>query len=142
MLFKSLLAVILLPLLVSAHFQVLYPPPRSNEVESEAAFPCGGIPVLGNRTLVSTSTITVALEMGHDRSIVQMLLALGNAPGDTFNITLGTFQQQGEGSFCLPSMHIPPETGVADGMNGTLQVVTNGEAGGGLYMVRIAPQGQ
>jgi hypothetical protein len=84
---------------------------------------------------VNINSFPVALEMGHDRSVVQMLLALGNNPGDNFNITLEqTFQQQGEGAFCLPDVVVP--SGVVEaGMNGTLQVITDGEGGGGLYMV-------
>jgi hypothetical protein len=74
--------------------------------------------------------------MGHDRSVVQMLLALGSNPGDNFNITLEqTFQQQGEGDFCLPTIKLPSGLNLPDGTNGTLQVVTDGEGGGGLYIV-------
>jgi hypothetical protein len=74
--------------------------------------------------------------MGHDRTVVQMLLALGSNPGDNFNITLEqTFQQQGEGDFCLPTIKLPSGLNLPDGTNGTLQVVTDGEGGGGLYIV-------
>lgn len=133
---QSLLAALSLPLLATAHFHILYPTPRSDVDDTEPTFPCGGFPVSKNRTLVSNSVIPVALEMGHDRTVIQMLLALGNDPGDNFNITLEqTFQQQGEGDFCLPTVKIPTDLNITDGTNGTLQVVTDGEGGGGLYVV-------
>ncbi|KAJ9500303.1 hypothetical protein LTR99_001507 [Exophiala xenobiotica] len=132
---QRLLAVLSLPLLASAHFHMLYPTPRSDVDDTEATFPCGGFAVSTNRTMVSNSAFPVALEMGHDRTVVQMLLALGSNPGDNFNITLEqTFQQQGEGDFCLPTIKLPSGLNLPDGTNGTLQVVTDGEGGGGLYI--------
>jgi len=95
--------------------------------------------VSDNRTTVSTSGFPIALEMGHDRSVVQMLLALGTDPQDNFNITLErSFQQTGEGAFCLPSVSIPASLNITDGQNATLQVITDGEDGGGLYVVCAA----
>lgn len=130
-----MLALTILPLLVNAHFHVLFPRPRSDD-ESTSTGPCGGFPVSDSRTQVSVRSFPVALEMGHDRSVIQMILALGNDPGDNFNITLEqTFQQQGEGGFCLPDVAVPESARVTEGMNGTLQVVTDGEGGGGLYVV-------
>ena len=115
---------------------MLYPVPRSDEDETEATGPCGGFAVSDNRTPISMNNFPIALEMGHDRSVIQMLLALGNDPGNNFNITLEqTFQQQGEGDFCLPHVQIPSGLGITDGTNGTLQVITDGEGGGGLYIV-------
>ncbi|KIW47437.1 uncharacterized protein PV06_00134 [Exophiala oligosperma] len=132
---QTLLAALSLPLLATAHFHMLYPTPRSNVEDTEPTFPCGGHPVSENRTLVSESVIPVALQMGHDRTVIQMLLALGNNPGDNFNITLEqTFQQQGEGDFCLPTVKIPADSNITDGTNGTLQVITDNEGGGGLYI--------
>lgn len=125
-------------MLATAHFHMLFPKPRSDVDDSEGTGPCGGFPVSNNRTQVPLSDFPVALEMGHDRTVIQMLLALGSNPGDNFNITLKqTFQQQGEGNFCLPNIAVPSDLGIADGTNGTLQVVTDGEGGGGLYIVRL-----
>jgi hypothetical protein len=136
MLSGRLLTLLALPLLAAAHFHMVFPTPRSDEDETEGTGPCGGFPVSSTRTKVSMDAFPVALEMGHDRSVIQMLLALGNEPGNNFNITLEqTFQQQGEGDFCLPSVMVPNDLGVVDGTNGTLQVVTDGEGGGGLYIV-------
>ncbi|KIW17385.1 hypothetical protein PV08_04579 [Exophiala spinifera] len=132
---QSLLAVLSLPLLATAHFHMLYPTPRSDVDDTEPTSPCGGFPISANRTSVSNSAFPVALEMEHDRTVVQMLLALGNQPGDSFDITLEqTFQQQGLGDFCLPTVKIPAGLNITDGTNGTLQVITDNEAGGGLYI--------
>ena len=120
---------------------MLYPTPRSDVDDSEATGPCGGFAMSDNRTTVSTGNFPVALEMGHDRTVIQMLLALGNNPGDNFNITLKqTFQQQGEGDFCLPQVQISSDLGIMDGMNGTLQVVTDGEGGGGVVHRGVVPR--
>lgn len=135
---QSLLALLALPLLVSAHFHMLYPTPRSDDDDTEPKFPCGGFPVSDNRTTVSSTAFPLALEMGHDRTVVQVLLGLGNNVGDAFDITLRqTFQQQGEGAFCLPTVQIPTDLNITDGTNATLQVVTDGEGGGGLYIVSL-----
>jgi hypothetical protein len=136
MLSQSLLGLLALTGVASAHFQMLYPSPRTTDDETEPTGPCGGQKVSNNRTTISTNDFPVALQMGHDQTVIQMLLALGNDPGDNFNITLEkTFQQQGEGNFCLPHVMIPAGVTIADGSNGTLQVVTDGEGGGGLYVV-------
>jgi hypothetical protein len=74
--------------------------------------------------------------MGHDRTVIQVLLGLGNDVGSSFNIILEpTFAQVGLGSFCLPDVPIPASLGITEGMNATMQVVTDGEGGGGLYNV-------
>ena len=134
-----ILGLLSLPLIVSAHFHMLYPSPRSDEDDSEATFPCGGFALSKNRTQLSTVAFPLALEMGHDRSVIQVLLAVGNDPGDNFNIVLEpTFQQQGEGPFCLPTVRLPASLNLTAGTNGTIQVVTDGEGGGGLYVVSIS----
>lgn len=78
--------------------------------------------------------------MGHDEAAVQVLLGLGNDPGENFNITLlPTIQEEGLGHFCLgnisASMGMMGEVNITDGTNATIQVVTNGDSNGGLYNV-------
>lgn len=144
MLSQTLLPLITLPLLASAHFKLIYPPARGFDEEILGTGPCGGQPQSDNpnRTVVSLTSIPVALVMGHDQTVIQMLLGLGNSPDDSFNITLDhTFAEQGEGDFCLPSVSIPAGAGITDGMNATLQVVTDGDTGGGLYNVRLFSAG-
>ena len=126
----------LLPLLTTAHFVMHYPTSRNGaDDEIEVNSPCSGKPVSSNRTTVSLPAFPVALEMGHDESVIQMFLSLSSDPTEAdFNITLErTFSQTGLGEFCLPMVKVP--AGVKAGQNATLQVVTDGEGGGGLYVV-------
>jgi hypothetical protein len=65
-----------------------------------------------------------------------VFLAIGNDVGNSFNHQINpTIQEQGPGDFCLPSIAISTNLNIVDGTNGTIQVVTDGEGGGGLYMV-------
>lgn len=105
--------------------------------EVEVKSPCAGYPVSSKRTTVSLPAFPLALEMGHDETVIQVLLSLSSDPTeDDFNITLErTFSQTGLGDFCLPMVTVPDS--VKAGANGTVQVITDGEGGGGLYVVRI-----
>lgn len=45
------------------------------------------------------------MTMGHMQTAFEVLLSLGNDPGDNFNITLmPTFGAKGLGSLCLPQV--------------------------------------
>jgi len=60
-----------------------------------------------------------------------MVLIRSILVGSAFNTILRpTFKEQGLGSFCLTGLSIPSSM---DGMNATIQVVTNGDPFGGLY---------
>ncbi|KAI9367051.1 hypothetical protein BJX61DRAFT_530263 [Aspergillus egyptiacus] len=102
-------------------------------------FPCGGLPPSNDRTQVSLSSpsFPIALEMGHDQTAVEILLGLGTNPGTNYNVTLRkTFRIEGLGAFCVPAIHLSEEvlgTKLTDGLNFTVQVVTNGHPSGGLY---------
>ncbi|KAI9697455.1 MAG: hypothetical protein M1836_004733 [Candelina mexicana] len=133
----SLLLTIILTLtpLISAHFHLNYPVARGYVEDTLAQFPCGGQnSVSNNRTSWPVAGGPVALRMGHSMSAVQVLLALGNDPGSNFNITLmPIFQEQGLGDFCMKNVMVPSSLNVKDGMNATIQVITNGDPTGGLY---------
>lgn len=74
--------------------------------------------------------------MEHSDSIVQVLLGIGSSPGSSFNLVLQPLiQEQGIGKFCLGNIMPPAGMNISDGMNATLQVVTNGDPTGGLYNV-------
>jgi hypothetical protein len=131
----------LFPLLTTAHFIMHYPASRNGLTDdTEPTPPCGGYPVSSSRTNVSLPAFPIALEMEHDEVVIQILLSLSDNPTseDDFNITLErTFQEEGLGMFCLPQVTVPEGAGVKSGMRGTVQVVTDGEGGGGLYVVSI-----
>lgn len=140
MLLQALLVTLFTSLVpVSAHFELVYPTVRGGSEDDQGSGPCGGVDTpSSSRTNVSTDTVAVDLRMGHDETAVQVLLGLGNNPGNNFNITLvPTFRQEGLGDFCLPEIPIPSDLGIMDGMNATLQVVTNGDPSGGLYTVSL-----
>lgn len=127
--------------LSTAHFVLSDPPARGFSENEQPNFPCGGQSVSKTRTKVSLKDpqISITLEMGHDQAAVQVLMGLGNDPGSNFNITLHpTFRQIGLGDFCLPNVRLDEAllgVPLRDGMNATLQVVTNGDPSGGLYNV-------
>lgn len=135
MLLQILLSISTALLPVSAHFSINYPAGRDTSAENLGNGPCGGSDApSAERTRVSTTSLTVDLEMGHDQKAVQLLLGLGDNPGSNFNITLlQTFRQEGFGQFCLRDVPVPSDVGIVDGTNATLQVVTNGDPIGGLY---------
>ncbi|KAI1977035.1 hypothetical protein LOZ53_002498 [Ophidiomyces ophidiicola] len=123
----------------TAHFVLKDPPPRGFSEDQLVNFPCGGQAPSRQRYDVSLvrPTVNIALQMGHDQSAVQVLMALGTDPGSNFNITLKpTFRQVGLGDFCIPGISLDRDVlGVdpIENMNATIQVVTNGDPKGGLY---------
>lgn len=137
----ALFAVVASLPLATAHFKLMYPSSRGFDEDTMNKFPCGGIGQASNRTKLPLSggSFPVALEMHHAQTAVEVLLALGNDPGDHFNIILApTFQVNGLGEFCLPHVEINEQLigrNLTNGMNATLQVQTNGDPTGGLYAV-------
>jgi len=72
--------------------------------------------------------------MEHTAVKGQVNIALGNDPGVNYNITLKpTFQETGPDNFCIGGVMIPGNMGITEGMNATIQVLTNGDPDGGLY---------
>jgi len=130
----TLLTLLLLPLRAAAHFKLNYPPARGFDEDKAPSFPCSGFSVSANRTDWPISAGKIALNMGHDQSLVQVLLGIGNDVGEAFNyILLPTIQEQGLGDFCITDLQLPKGLNVTDGTNATIQVVTNGDPNGGLY---------
>ncbi|RDW72578.1 uncharacterized protein DSM5745_07750 [Aspergillus mulundensis] len=134
----SIVALGLLPL-TTAHFSLTYPTPRGTDTKTMAQFPCGGLSPSPNRTQISldSPSFPVALDMGHDQTAVQILLGLGSAPGPNYNVTLRkTFRVEGLGGFCIPDVELSEDVlgaRLVDGLEVTLQVVSNGHPSGGLY---------
>ncbi|KAL2844981.1 hypothetical protein BJY01DRAFT_235087 [Aspergillus pseudoustus] len=139
---KHLLPLLTLSLapLTTAHFTLDYPPSRGTNAEDSVTFPCGAFSTpSSNRTQISLSDpfFPIQLDMGHDQTAVEFLLAIGNNPGDNYNVTLRhTFRVEGLGGFCVPSIELTEEllgVELVDGLNVTLQVQTNSHPSGGLY---------
>ena len=129
---------LLFPAFSTAHFKLISPPARGFDEDKLGTFPCGGQDeVSSNRSTFPLSGGTIQLEMEHDRSAVQVLLGLGKDVGDNFNITLKPiFLEQGIGDFCIGDVVVPTDGAASlDGVNATIQVITNGDPQGGLYNV-------
>ena len=127
----------LLPLLTSAHFHLQFPTARGSDDTNQATFPCGGYnDVLSNRTVVSLSALPISMELGHSTNLISVFLAVGNEPGENFTVQLQpTADEEGPGVFCWQGLSLPEGSGIVAGTNATLQVITNGHAGNGLYSV-------
>ena len=125
--------------LTSAHFGLNFPPSRGTDDENQAIFPCGGYTQTQNRTAVSLSSIPISMELSHTENLITVALAIGNDVGDSFNaIILRTIQEHGPGDFCWASAAVPADLSITEGMNATVQVITNSHDGTGLYNVNYS----
>ncbi|GAB7344943.1 hypothetical protein MBLNU457_3376t1 [Dothideomycetes sp. NU457] len=126
----------LLPL-VSAHFKLIYPAARGFDEDILGTFPCGGQnTVSSNRTMFPITGAPIQLLMGHTHTNIEVLIAMGNDPGSNFDtIIVPTFSETGPNNFCMGAgaIHFPSNLNITEGMNATIQVITNGDPSGGLY---------
>lgn len=104
--FTLLSSILLFIPLATCHFTLQHPPSRAGEDEDkQATFPCGGYDTIKSRTQFPLTGGSVQLELGHDESLVEVLLAVGNDPGDSFNIVWQPIlQEEGLGLFCLQNL--------------------------------------
>ena len=87
-----------------ALFQVNYPPPRGYNSTTLDRFPCGGWepPGVWNRTPFPIAGGPIQLTMDQHGADVQVLLGLGNDPGENFDtVIVGIFEEVGMGGFCV-----------------------------------------
>jgi len=149
------LALAALTTLASAHFNLDYPAARGfdedirtslsplslslslsppSNTSKVGTFPCGGQDTVStNRTLYPLTGGSIALTMGHIDANVAVYIGFGDSVGSSFNTVIRpTFTEQGLGNFCMTGIEIPGGSAL-EGMNATIQVVTNGDPDGGLY---------
>ena len=121
--------------LTSAHFTLEFPKARDFNEDTLDQFPCGGFNTPSTaRTAWPMSGGQIALKMGHSQSNVEVLIAVGNNPGNAFNTVIRpTFLQTGLGAFCMTGLSLPSSINVTEGTNATIQVITNGDPTGGLF---------
>ncbi|RDW80075.1 hypothetical protein BP6252_04713 [Coleophoma cylindrospora] len=119
----------------SAHFNLDYPAARGFNEDKLGTFPCGSFDTPAtNRTVWPMSGGEIALTMGHITANVEVFIGFGNNVGSAFNTVLRpVFAEQGLGAFCMTGFALPAGMNITDGMNATIQVVTNGDPDGGLY---------
>lgn len=129
---STTLALAALTSLTTAHFNLDFPAARGFDEDKLGTFPCGGQDTVSTtRTPWPLSGGQIALTMGHIDANVEVLIAMGNSPGSAFNtIIRPTFKETGLGAFCMTGFTVP---GAMEGMNATIQVVTNGDPNGGLF---------
>ncbi|KAL1792569.1 hypothetical protein ACET3X_009076 [Alternaria dauci] len=134
MLSNSVLALAFLPLAL-AHFQLEFPASRGFTDDTQGNFPCGGFnDVQQQRTDFPIGGGPIQLHMEHPQTNVAVYMAIGDNPGDGFNIVAQQqLQVSGLGDFCLGSVAVPAGLNVSDGTRATIQVVTNNHEAGGLY---------
>ncbi|KAL4794815.1 hypothetical protein BDV19DRAFT_389715, partial [Aspergillus venezuelensis] len=125
--------------LTTAHFTLTYPPARGDNKSLQAEFPCGGLAKSTKRTQISlkSPTFPISVNLTHDETTIQFLLAIGSEPETNYNVTLSdTFRVEGKGEFCLPDNIISEdilERELEDELDLMLQVQMNGYPRGGLY---------
>jgi hypothetical protein len=136
----QLLASLAASQLVAAHFGLLYPEWRGDTLAEDTEFdqwvyPCGDVPF-------EDSPVTdwplegglIAIDLHHDWTYIFINVGLGNDTTD-FNITLTPqfLNSTGEGTLALTDLKLPEDSGVTEGAIGSIQVVTVGSSGSGLY---------
>ena len=147
--------VALIPLLAlagaaSAHFGLEYPVWRSETLGtghnySQWTYPCAGVPPAaqlpnGNRTDWPLKGGSVVLDLHHDWTYVFINLGLGpNVTNFNYTLTPEFWNATGKGTLCVPELKLPADLSVVDGTEASIQVVTVGASGAGLYNVSSCP---
>ncbi|EAT85315.1 hypothetical protein HBI56_072260 [Parastagonospora nodorum] len=134
MLSNTLLALALIPASL-AHFTLDWPKARGFDDDKEPDFPCGGFnDVSSQRADFPISGGPIQLNMGHEQTNVAVYLAIGDNPGNAFNVVMRQqFVVTGLGDFCMGQLSVPAGVNVTDGTKATIQVVSNAHGEGGLY---------
>ena len=123
------------------HFAYHLTPATPTNLILPLSYPCGGQNTVqnSNRTLFSTASSPIQLNMEHPEAKVEVLIAFGNNPtGDDFTrVLVPTVQEVGPRSFCLGDVVVGNSSLSQAGMNATILVMTNGDPSGGLYNVSL-----
>lgn len=128
----------------SAHFGLDYPVWRDNTLGtghnySQWTYPCAGVPAdipNGNRTDWPLKGGSVVLDLHHDWTYVFINLGLGaNVSNFNYTLTPEFWNATGKGTLCVPSLQLPTNLNVTDGTQASIQVITVGASGAGLYNV-------
>lgn len=80
----------------------------------------------------------MVLELHHAWDYIFVNLGLGTEV-TSFNISLtpDLYNNTGNGTLCIPKIHVPASLNIQDGQNASIQVVTLGNKGNALYNVSI-----
>ncbi|CAL1696523.1 unnamed protein product [Somion occarium] len=131
--FTSLVFLCGIVTLVSAHFQLQFPPPRGPFVEDDEPTFCDGYATaVSNRSQFPLNSGFISIVSEHPSFTVGLLLSTAQNPNNFANFSQAVqfFQAEGEGPFCFPiQLAAAGISGVSDGTNATLQVVFDGGDG-------------
>ncbi|KAI8058978.1 uncharacterized protein B0P05DRAFT_559236 [Gilbertella persicaria] len=112
-----------------AHFELLYPPTRGFNEDTESTTPCGGANTVGNRTQMPLSNAFVQIYSSHPVYQYGIYIVAKNNPSAAdFNTNLTTIGSGGRNypeAACLP-LNLNLDPGITAGTNATLQVQYNG----------------
>ncbi|OLN81866.1 Uncharacterized protein CCHL11_07010 [Colletotrichum chlorophyti] len=139
---KSLLFALGAANLASAHFGLEYPEWRADTLSatnvtgySQWQYPCAGVPYgTGNTTDWPLDGGSIKLDLHHDWTYVFINLGLeagGNVTTHNITLTPQFWNATGAGTLCVEKLALP--TNATDGQRGSIQVVTVGDSGAGLY---------
>ncbi|WYZ44464.1 hypothetical protein EsH8_VII_000900 [Colletotrichum jinshuiense] len=139
---KTLLLALGAANLASAHFGLSYPEWRADTLTatnvtgySQWTYPCAGVPYgSGNTTDWPLDGGSIKLDLHHDWTYVFINLGIesgGNVTTHNITLTPQFWNATGSGTLCVEKLALP--TPAKDGQKGSIQVVTVGESGAGLY---------
>jgi len=94
----------------------------------------------GNRTEWPLTGGSVVLDLHHPWTYVFINLGLGaNVSNFNYTLTPQFWNATGNGTLCVPGLKLPSGLTVQDGTQASIQVVTVGDSGSGLYNVSLPP---
>ncbi|KAF9870177.1 hypothetical protein CkaCkLH20_12263 [Colletotrichum karsti] len=128
--------------LASAHFGLAYPEWRADTLKgtnetgySQWQYPCAGVPYgAGNTTDWPLDGGSIELDLHHDWTYVFINLGIesgGNVTTHNITLTPQFWNATGSGVLCVEKLNL--STPATEGQRGSIQVVTVGESGSGLY---------
>ncbi|KAF9557844.1 hypothetical protein CPC08DRAFT_819633 [Agrocybe pediades] len=127
------LLALLSAVVVNAHFQLAFPPPRGVFDEDNEPHLCDGYTsVATNRTDFPLSGGFFSLNSEHPQWTAGVTLSTKANPTsfDDFSLVNTFFQVNGEGAFCIPlDLKSSNFTGLQDGQNVTIEIVFSGGDG-------------
>ena len=78
------------------------------------------------------------LDLHHPWTYVFVNLGLGeNVTNFNYTLTPDFWNVTGNGTLCVPTLPLPADLNIADGTEASIQVVTVGDTGSGLYNVSV-----
>ncbi|KAH8100550.1 hypothetical protein BXZ70DRAFT_937798 [Cristinia sonorae] len=116
---------------VSAHFQLQFPPPRGPFIEKQEPNFCDSYTSVVNRTQFPLSGGFISLNSEHPKWTFGVIVSTSQNPTsfNDFSQAVNFTGEAGEGAFCLPVDLSASMSGLTDGQNITIQAVYDGGDG-------------